>query len=263
MPMPPNMVASSAMPGSISSPRIPQANAQQFPFPSNYGTGIPSPPPFTSPFSPVPPSPGSQSLSHSSLHGSQMNLANQGIMGSMGGQYGPVMNPQIQHNAFQFASSGMSQQSDPGFTGATTPQSPIMSPRMAHSQSPMMQQSQATPAYQSADMNGWTQSSNGGNSMFSQQSPPHFAQQAGTGMFNNNMNINVSMAPNTSNMNTMNQMTGQINMTSVTSVPTSGLSSMGPEQVNDQTLRGGGLFPNQLPGMDMIKQEGDASRKYC
>lgn len=74
------------------------------------------------------------------------------------------------------------------------------------------------------------------SSMFSQQSPPHFAQQAGTGMFNNNMNINVSMAPNTSNMNTMNQMTGQINMTSVTSVPTSGLSSMGPEQVNPYTF---------------------------
>lgn len=31
-------------------------------------------------------------------------------------------------------------------------------------------------------------------------------------------------------------------------------------QVNDPALRGGGLFPNQLPGMDMIKQEGDASR---
>ncbi|XP_063779956.1 nuclear receptor coactivator 2 isoform X1 [Pseudophryne corroboree] len=225
--MPPNMVASAAMPGSISSPRIPQANAQQFPFPTNYGTGIPSPPPFTSPFSPVPPSPGSQSLSHSSLHGSQMNLANQGIMGSMGGQYGPVMNSQIQHNAFQFASSGMSQQSDPGFTGATTPQSPIMSPRMAHTQSPMMQQSQANPAYQSADMNGWAQTNNGSNSMFSQPSPPHFGQQAGTSMYNNNMNINASMAANGTGMN---QMTGQINMTSVTSVPTSGLSSMGQEQ---------------------------------
>ncbi|XP_069587554.1 nuclear receptor coactivator 2 isoform X3 [Ranitomeya imitator] len=228
--MPPNMVASAAMSGSISSPRIPQANAQQFPFPPNYGTGIPSPPPFTSPFSPVPPSPGSQSLSHSSLHGSQMNLANQGIMGSMGGQYGPVLNPPIQHNAFQFASSGMSQQSDPGFTGATTPQSPIMSPRMAHSQSPMMQQSQANPAYQSADLNGWAQTNNGGSSMFSQPSPPHFSQQAGAGMYNTNMNINVSMASNGNVMNSMNQMAGQINMTSVTSVPTSGLSSMGPEQ---------------------------------
>ncbi|XP_075069729.1 nuclear receptor coactivator 2 isoform X2 [Mixophyes fleayi] len=156
--MPPNMVASAPMPGSISSPRIPQANAQQFPFPTNYG---------------------------------------------------------------------MSQQSDPGFTGATTPQSPIMSPRMAHTQSPMMQQSQANPAYQSADINGWAQANNGANSMFSQPSPPHFGQQAGTSMYNNNMNINASM---TANGNGMNQMTGQINMTSVTSVPTSGLSSMGQEQ---------------------------------
>ncbi|XP_053571086.1 nuclear receptor coactivator 2 isoform X2 [Bombina bombina] len=261
--MPPNMVASGGMQASISSPRIPQGNAQQFPFSPNYGTGIPSPPPFTSSFPPVPPSPGSQSLSHSSLHGSQMNLANQAIMGNMGGQYGPVMNPQIQHNAFQFANSGMSQQSDPGFTGATTPQSPIMSPRMAHSQSPMMQQSQANPAYQSAELNGWAQGNTGGNSMFTQQSPPHFGQQAGTSMYNNNMNISVSMASNGSGMNNMNQMTGQISMTSVTSVPTSGLSSMGPEQVNDPTLRRGSLFPNQLPGIDRIKQEADAARKYC
>lgn len=112
-------------------------------------------------------------------------------------------------------------------------------------------------------MNGWAQGNMGGNSMFSQQSPPHFGQQANTSMYNNNMNINVSMATNTGGMNNMNQMTGQISMTSVTSVPTSGLSSMGPEQVNDPALRGGNLFPNQLPGMDMIKQEGDASRKYC
>ncbi|CAK7289317.1 Nuclear receptor coactivator 2 [Vulpes lagopus] len=190
-----SMVAPGGLPATLSNPRMPQANAQQFPFPPNYG---------------------------------------------------------------------ISQQPDPGFTGATTPQSPLMSPRMAHTQSPMMQQSQANPAYQaSSDMNGWAQGNMGGNSMFSQQSPPHFGQQANTSMYNNNMNINVSMATNTGGMNNMNQMTGQISMTSVTSVPTSGLSSMGPEQVNDPALRGGNLFPNQLPGMDMIKQEGDASRKYC
>lgn len=190
-----NMVAPSGMPATMNSPRIPLANAQQFPFPPNYG---------------------------------------------------------------------INQQPDPGFTGATTPQSPLMSPRMAHTQSPMMQQSQANPAYQaSSDMNGWAQGNMGGNGMFSQQSPPHFGQQANTSMYNNNMNINVSMATNTGGMTNMNQMTGQISMTSVTSVPTSGLSSMGPEQVNDPALRGGNLFPNQLPGMDMIKQEGDASRKYC
>ncbi|XP_038244738.1 nuclear receptor coactivator 2 isoform X2 [Dermochelys coriacea] len=191
----PSMVASAGIPATMSNPRIPQANAQQFPFPPNYG---------------------------------------------------------------------ISQQPDPGFTGATTPQSPLMSPRMAHTQSPMIQQSQATPAYQSStEMNGWAQGNMGGNSMFSQQSPPHFGQQANTSMYNNNMNISVSMATNTSGMNNMNQMPGQISMTSATSVPTSGLSSMGPEQVNDPAMRGGNLFPNQLPGMDMIKQEGDASRKYC
>uniref|UniRef100_A0A7N5JIC4 Nuclear receptor coactivator 2 n=1 Tax=Ailuropoda melanoleuca TaxID=9646 RepID=A0A7N5JIC4_AILME len=190
-----SMVAPGGLPATLSNPRMPQANAQQFPFPPNYG---------------------------------------------------------------------ISQQPDPGFTGATTPQSPLMSPRMAHTQSPMMQQSQANPAYQaSSDMNGWAQGNMGGNSMFSQQSPPHFGQQANTSMYNNNMNISVSMATNTGGMSNMNQMTGQISMTSVTSVPTSGLSSMGPEQVNDPALRGGNLFPNQLPGMEMIKQEGDASRKYC
>ncbi|XP_047584265.1 nuclear receptor coactivator 2 isoform X3 [Lutra lutra] len=190
-----SMVAPGGLPATLSNPRMPQANTQQFPFPPNYG---------------------------------------------------------------------ISQQPDPGFTGATTPQSPLMSPRMAHTQSPMMQQSQANPAYQaSSDMNGWAQGNMAGNSMFSQQSPPHFGQQANTSMYNNNMNISVSMATNTGGMSNMNQMTGQISMTSVTSVPTSGLSSMGPEQVNDPALRGGNLFPNQLPGMDMIKQEGDTSRKYC
>ncbi|XP_040850491.1 nuclear receptor coactivator 2 isoform X3 [Ochotona curzoniae] len=190
--MTPNMVAPSGLPATMSNPRIPQANAQQFPFPPNYG---------------------------------------------------------------------ISQQPDAGFAGATAPQSPLMSPRMAHTQSPMLQQSQANPAYQApSDMNGWAQGSMGGNSMFSQQSPPHFGQQANTSIYNNNMNISVSMATNTGGMNNMNQMTGQISMTSVTSVPTSGLSSLGPEQVNDPALRGGNLFPNQLPGMEMIKQEGDASR---
>ncbi|TKC49288.1 hypothetical protein EI555_013858 [Monodon monoceros] len=260
--MTPSVVAPSGVPATMSSPRVPQANAQQFPFPPSYGTGLtPPPPPFTSPFSPVSPSPGSQLLSRSSLHGSQRNLANRGVLGNLGGPLGPVRSPQVQHGTFQSLSSGISQQPDPGFAGATAPQSPLMSPRLAHTQSPMLQQSQANPAYQaSSDMNGWAQGSMGANSMFSQQSPPHFGQQANTSMYNNNMNINVSMATNTGGMSNMNQMTGQISMTSVTSVPTSGLSSMGPEQVNDPALRGGSLFPSQLPGMDMIKQEGDAPR---
>nr|XP_015209106.1 PREDICTED: nuclear receptor coactivator 2 isoform X1 [Lepisosteus oculatus]XP_015209107.1 PREDICTED: nuclear receptor coactivator 2 isoform X1 [Lepisosteus oculatus]XP_015209108.1 PREDICTED: nuclear receptor coactivator 2 isoform X1 [Lepisosteus oculatus]XP_015209109.1 PREDICTED: nuclear receptor coactivator 2 isoform X1 [Lepisosteus oculatus]XP_015209110.1 PREDICTED: nuclear receptor coactivator 2 isoform X1 [Lepisosteus oculatus]XP_015209111.1 PREDICTED: nuclear receptor coactivator 2 iso len=265
--LPPNMAAAVAapggLPGTMSSPRIPQANPQQFPYPPNYGTGLTSPPPSTSPFSPVSPSlPGSQLLSHSSLHGSQMSLANQGMMGNIGGQFGAVMSPQMQHNAFQFPSSGMNQQPDAGFGGATTPQSPLMSPRMGHAQSPMMQQPQASASFQpSSEMNGWPQGNISGNSVFTQQSSPQFGQQSNASMYNNNMNINVSMTTNSS-MNNMNQMSGQISMTSMTSVPTSGLSSMGPEQVNDPTMRGN-LFPNQLPGMDMIKQEGEATRKYC
>ncbi|XP_034285841.1 nuclear receptor coactivator 2 isoform X2 [Pantherophis guttatus] len=195
MNMTPSMVASGGIPATMSNPRIPQTNTQQFPFPPNYG---------------------------------------------------------------------INQQPDPGFTGATTPQSPLMSPRMAHSQNPLIQQTQANPAYQSpTEINGWGQGNIGGNSMFSQQSPPHFGQQANTSIYNNNMNINVSMVANSAGLNNMNQMTGQISMTSATSVPTSGLPSMGPEQVSDPAMRGGSLFPNQLPGMDMIKQEGDASRKYC
>lgn len=103
-----SMVAPSGMPAALSNPRLPQANAQQFPFPPNYGTGLTSPPPFTSPFSSVSPSPGPQLLSHSSLHGSQMNLANQGMIGNPGGQLGPVRSPQVQHSTFQCLSSGTS-----------------------------------------------------------------------------------------------------------------------------------------------------------
>ncbi|MGH0147931.1 UNVERIFIED_CONTAM: hypothetical protein FKN15_031595 [Acipenser sinensis] len=156
---------------------------------------------------------------------------------------------------------GMNQQPDAGFGGAAAPQSPLMSPRMSHTQSPMMQQPQANATFQSSsEMNGWPQGNMSGNSMFSQQSSPQFGQQSNASMYNNNMNINVSLATNSSSMNNMNQMSGQINMASMTSVPTSGLSSMGPEQVTEPTMRGGNLFPDHLPGMDMIKKEGDGSR---
>ncbi|XP_072427543.1 nuclear receptor coactivator 2 isoform X7 [Chiloscyllium punctatum] len=158
----PNMANSSNIAGAMTTPRIPQASPQQFPYPPNYG---------------------------------------------------------------------MNQQSDTGFGGATTPQSPLMSPRMSHTQSPMIQQSQSTPTYQSpSEINGWPQGNLNGNSMFSQPSPPQFGQQANTNMYSNNMNISVSMATNTAGISNMNQMSGQISMTSMTSVPTSGLSSMGAEQ---------------------------------
>uniref|UniRef100_A0A8C7JVU7 Nuclear receptor coactivator 2 n=1 Tax=Oncorhynchus kisutch TaxID=8019 RepID=A0A8C7JVU7_ONCKI len=233
-------------PGSMgTNPRIPQANPQQFPYPASYGTGLTSPPPSTSPFPPLSPGlPGAQQLLsplHSSpiSHGSsQMSLATQqGMMGNVGGQFGAVVNPQMQqHRAFQFPSSGINQQQqDTGFTGATTPQSPLMSPRMNHAQSPMMQQqAQANSSYQpSSEMNGWPQGNMSGNSMFTQQSQAqqYMPQQSNGGMYNGtnaNLNMNIQGVPMASNgsMNNMNQgSAGQMTM------PTGSLSSMDPEQV--------------------------------
>uniref|UniRef100_A0A673ZW70 Nuclear receptor coactivator 2 n=1 Tax=Salmo trutta TaxID=8032 RepID=A0A673ZW70_SALTR len=156
--------------------------------------------------------------------------------GSMG------TNPRIpQANPQQFpypASYGINQQQqDAGFTGATTPQSPLMSPRMSHAQSPMMQQqAQANSSYQpSSEMNGWPQGNMSGNSMFTQQSQSqqYMPQQSNGGMYtgtNANLNMNIQGVPMASNangnMNNMNQVsTGQMTM------PTGSLSSMDPEQV--------------------------------
>uniref|UniRef100_A0A8C8ELI1 Nuclear receptor coactivator n=1 Tax=Oncorhynchus tshawytscha TaxID=74940 RepID=A0A8C8ELI1_ONCTS len=251
--IPPNMAAGAVGPSQSpgmppgTNPRIPQANPQQFPYPASYGTGLTSPPPSTSPFSPLSPGlPGAQQLLsplHSSPipHGSsQMSLANQqGMMGNVGGQFGAAVSPQMQqHSAFQFPSSGINQQQqDAGFIGATTPQSPVMSPRMSHAQSPMMQQqTQANSTYQpSSEMNGWPQGNMSGNSMFTQQSQQYVPQQPNSGMYNgSNANPNMSGVPMASNgsMSNMNQMSaGQMTMTSVS---TESLSSMGPEQVRGE-----------------------------
>ncbi|XP_055739190.1 nuclear receptor coactivator 2-like isoform X5 [Salvelinus fontinalis] len=151
--------------------------------------------------------------------------------GSMG------TNPRIpQANPQQFpypASYGINQQQqDAGFTGATTPQSPLMSPRMSHAQRPMMQQqAQANSSYQpSSEMNGWPQGNMSGNSMFTQQSQSqqYMPQQSNGGMYTGT-NLNIQGVPMASNangsMNNMNQVSaGQITM------PTGSLSSMEPEQ---------------------------------
>lgn len=64
--MTPSMVAPSGIPATMSNPRIPQANAQQFPFPPNYGTELVL---TTSPRSFLPRAP--PVLGHSSSHSSQ------------------------------------------------------------------------------------------------------------------------------------------------------------------------------------------------
>ncbi|XP_041824230.1 nuclear receptor coactivator 2 isoform X2 [Melanotaenia boesemani] len=238
--MPPNMAA-----GGMSNPRNPQANPQQFPFPPSYGTstGLASSPPPTSPFSSplspslpsLPPNPqlhlhGTSSSSSTSSSSTQMMMGNTNMMG---GQYGAVLSPQMQHSAFQFPNSGMSQQADGSFGGPGTPQSPLLSPRMAHTQSPMMQQGQQNAAFQgSPEMNGWSQGNMAGNSMFSQQQPsPQFTQQNNSNMYNGSgMSLNnVSMATNMAT-SSMGQMAGQMSVTSMASGPSPGLPSMGQEQ---------------------------------
>ncbi|XP_036375407.1 nuclear receptor coactivator 2-like [Megalops cyprinoides] len=220
--------ASAGMPGPAPSPRVPQ----QLPYAPSYGTGLASPQPPTSPFSPTSPGlPAPQLLSHSPAH---MGLANQGMMGNVGGgQFGA----QLRHSAFQFPNSGMTQQPDAAFAGSTTPQSPLMSPRLSHTQSPMMQQPQASTTFQpSPDMNSWTQGPMCGSSMFTQQSAPQFVHPSSGGMYSHNMNGNMnmnmtaSMVTSSGGMNNLNQMPGQMGANSVTSVPTPGLPPMGNEQ---------------------------------
>lgn len=110
--LPPNMAT-----GGMSNPRIPQANPQQFPYPPSYGTstGLASPPPPTSPFSsPLSPSlpslpPTPQLHLHGTSSSSTSSSSSQMMMGNtnmMGGQYGAVLSPQMQHSAFQFPNSG-------------------------------------------------------------------------------------------------------------------------------------------------------------
>lgn len=260
--MPPNMptggAAPTPMPMGGTNPRLPQGSPQQFPYSaSSYGTGLPSPPhpssssPFSSPHSP----------SH--------HLASQGMMGNVGGQYRGVMSPPSHHSPFHFSSAGMSQQQqqqqqhqDPVSCfpcGATTPQSPLLSPRMGQGQSPMLQQNQGPPqtqhqgpnqggppSYQpSADLNGWPQPANitSSNSVYPQQSQSHYSTQPGGGMYSGNNNMNLAMGNNS-----MNPMSGQM----------SSMASMNTEQGNESSL-----ILEQITGIDMLTQEGESSSNFC
>ncbi|XP_029452051.1 nuclear receptor coactivator 1 isoform X2 [Rhinatrema bivittatum] len=243
-----NLPPSAGLPVPMGASRLPQGPPQQFPYPPNYGTNPGNPPTSTSPFSPLTPNPEATLTSHTSL-------VNRGMMGNVGGQFGAGMNPQMQQNVFQYSGSGMGQQGDPTFAPSLSPNSPLMSPRIAPSQSPMLSQTPTTPGYQSPDIKTWQQSALGSNSVFNQtgQSQPTPAQQ---GMYNN-MSITVSMAGGNANVQNINQMTGQMQMNSM-QMPS--MNSLCSEQVSDPALRSSGLYCNQLSSTDILKTEAEGAQ---
>ncbi|XP_074982410.1 nuclear receptor coactivator 1 isoform X2 [Caretta caretta] len=254
-----NLPPSAGLPVQMGAARLPQAPPQQFPYPPNYGTNPGNPPTSTSPFSQLASNPEAALASRNSL-------VNRGMMGNVGGQFGAGMTPPMQQNIFQYSGSacseaacvlfpGMGQQSEPAFAPSLSPSSPLVSPQIPPSQSPMLQPAPSTPGYPSPDMKTWQQGTMGNNNVFSPagQNQPTPAQQ---GMYNN-MSITVSMAGGNTNVQNMNPMTGQMQMSSL-QMP--GMNSMCSEQVNDPALRPAGLYCNQLSSTDRLKTEADGAQ---
>uniref|UniRef100_A0A8D2ISF6 Nuclear receptor coactivator n=1 Tax=Varanus komodoensis TaxID=61221 RepID=A0A8D2ISF6_VARKO len=235
---------SAGAPVQLGAGRLPQAPPQQFPFPPNYGTNPGTPPASTSPFSQLASNPEGALASR---HG----VVNRGMMGSVGGQFGSGMAPQMQQNIFQYSGSGMGPQGEAAFAPSLSPSSPLVSPQLPPSQSPLLQSAPPTPGYQSPDMKPWQQGALGNNSVFGQagQAQPPPAQP---GMYNN-MNITVSMAGGNATVPSMNPMAGQMPMNSLQ------MNQLCPEQVNDSALRPTGLYCNQLSS-DLLKTEADGAQ---
>ncbi|XP_075454760.1 nuclear receptor coactivator 1 isoform X3 [Ascaphus truei] len=218
-----NLPPATGLPVPMGASRLPQGPPQQFPYPHSYGTNPGNPPPSTSPFSPMATTPEAALPSRGG--GSGGGMVNRGMMGNVGGQFDSGMNPQMQQNVFQYPGTGMGQQGDSTFSPSLSPTSPLMSPRIPPSQSPMLQQTQSTPGYQSPDLKTWQQSTMGSPSVFGQtgQTQPAPGQQ---GMYNN-MSITVSMGGGNASVQNVNQMTGQMQMSSL---PMQTMNSMCTEQ---------------------------------
>uniref|UniRef100_A0A672PS50 Nuclear receptor coactivator 1 n=1 Tax=Sinocyclocheilus grahami TaxID=75366 RepID=A0A672PS50_SINGR len=119
-------------------------------------------------------------------------MGNQGIMGGIQGQFGGPVNTPVQQGLFQ-QFGGMIQQADPSFAPELSPTSPLLSPQNSTSQSPLLQQAQPPPGYQSPDIKNWQQGAMGNNSMYNQAGQP-VSQSFGQQGVYNNMSITVSMA---------------------------------------------------------------------
>ncbi|KAK1796067.1 hypothetical protein P4O66_008855 [Electrophorus voltai] len=161
-------------------PPAQQTPPQQFGYPAGYGAG----PPGNTPTSP----------SHFSPMGAPLDpkLPARGGMATQG-LFGGPMNPPVQQGLFQQFGSGMVQQGESSFPTELGPASPLLTPQNSTSQSPLLQQTQAAPGYQSSDIKTWPQSGITNNSLYNQTgqtATPGFGQQ---GVYNN-MSITVSMA---------------------------------------------------------------------
>uniref|UniRef100_A0A0G2JZG4 Nuclear receptor coactivator n=1 Tax=Rattus norvegicus TaxID=10116 RepID=A0A0G2JZG4_RAT len=242
-----NIPPSSGLPVQMGNPRLPQGAPQQFPYPPNYGTNPGTPPASTSPFSQLAANPEASLATRSSM-------VNRGMAGNMGGQFGTGISPQMQQNVFQYPGSGLVPQAEANFAPSLSPGSSMV-PMPIPPQSSLLQQTPPTSGYQSPDMKAWQQGTMGNNNVFSQavQSQPAPAQP---GVYNN-MSITVSMAGGNANVQNMNPMMGQMQMSSL-QMP--GMNTVCSEQMNDPALRHTGLYCNQLSSTDLLKTEADGNQ---
>lgn len=244
-----NLPPTSGLPVQMGNPRLPQGAPQQFPYPPNYGTNPGTPPASTSPFSQLAANPEAALANRNSM-------VNRGMAGNMGGQFGPGMSPQMQQNVFQYPGSGMVPQGEANFAPSLSPGNSMVPMPIPPPQSSLLQQTQPTSGYQSPEMKAWQQGAMGNNNVFSQavQNQPAPAQ---SGVYNN-MSITVSMAGGNTNVQNMNPMMGQMQMSSL-QMP--GMSPVCPEQISDPALRHTGLYCNQLSSTDLLKTEADGTQQ--
>uniref|UniRef100_A0A8B9JP32 Nuclear receptor coactivator 1 n=1 Tax=Astyanax mexicanus TaxID=7994 RepID=A0A8B9JP32_ASTMX len=182
-------MAAQRVPKGPQQPQQPQQQQQQqFGYPPGYNTVPGNTPTSPSHFSPM----GGPLDPKLSARGA---MANQGMIGGMQGQFGAPVNSSVQQGLFQ-QFGGMVQQGEPSFPAELGPTSPLLSPQNSTSQSPLLQQTQHPPGYQSPDMKNWQQGGITNNSLFNQAgqtASQNFGQQ---GVYNN-MSITVSMAGGT------------------------------------------------------------------
>ncbi|XP_021034295.1 nuclear receptor coactivator 1 isoform X3 [Mus caroli] len=243
-----NIPPSSGLPVQMGTPRLPQGAPQQFPYPPNYGANPGTPPASTSPFSQLAANPEASLATRSSM-------VNRGMAGNMGGQFGAGISPQMQQNVFQYPGPGLVPQGEATFAPSLSPGSSMVPMPVPPPQSSLIQQTPPTSGYQSPDMKAWQQGTMGNNNVFSQavQSQPAPAQP---GVYNN-MSITVSMAGGNANIQNMNPMMGQMQMSSL-QMP--GMNTVCSEQMNDPALRHTGLYCNQLSSTDLLKTDADGNQ---